>query len=368
MCCGSPVPAPSEYIDRAAEARNARIAAAAGVNAQVLHFEVEDGTMLARYIDDSLTMSEAAFKDLARVERAAHAFRRMHRFSEPFAGRFDVFAQIDEYLALLRRNDAKIPDGYEALQKEADAARLVLGERPAALAPCHNDPLAENFLDAPERMFLVDWEYAGMNDPMWDLGDLSVEAGFSPEQDEALLRAYFEGRAARGPAWPHGAGQGPVRPGLDALGPFAGHERQPGRGFLGLLDQPLRALQAAAGERAVRRRHRRGPRRVDPRHWAPAIEAPGTWLAKEDACIRRARGKQCAQHKGGAQTMGGRSMHAGRKIGAVALALAGLGLAGLGFAGGAKAQVPETEEPIKLTLHDWTGQLITTEIMGKVLE
>jgi thiamine kinase-like enzyme len=183
----------SDYIDRAAEAHNARVAAAAGVNAPVLHFEVADGTLLARYIDDSLTMSETAFKDLARIERAAHAFRRMHRCSEPFAGRFDVFAQIDEYLALLRRNSARIPDGYEALQKEADAARQVMSERPAALAPCHNDPLAENFLDAPDRMYLVDWEYAGMNDPMWDLGDLSVEAGFGPEQDEALLGAYFEG-------------------------------------------------------------------------------------------------------------------------------------------------------------------------------
>jgi thiamine kinase-like enzyme len=182
----------SDYIDRAAEAHNARVAAAAGVNAEVLHFEVEGGTMLARYID-SLTMSEAAFKDLGRVERASRAFRRMHRFTEPFAGRFDVFAQIDEYLALLHRNNARIPDGYEALQKEADAARQVLGERPAALAPCHNDPLAENFLDAADRMYLVDWEYAGMNDPMWDLGDLSVEAAFGPEQDEALLRAYFDG-------------------------------------------------------------------------------------------------------------------------------------------------------------------------------
>jgi thiamine kinase-like enzyme len=182
----------SDYIDRAAEAHNARVAAAAGVNAEVLHFEVGDGTMLARYIE-SLTMSEAAFKDLARVERAARAFRRMHRFTQPFAGRFDVFAQIDEYLALLRRNNARIPDGYEALQKEADIARQVLGERPAALAPCHNDPLAENFLDAGGRMYLVDWEYAGMNDPMWDLGDLSVEAAFGPEQDEALLRAYFDG-------------------------------------------------------------------------------------------------------------------------------------------------------------------------------
>lgn len=183
----------SEYIDRAAEAHNARVAAAAGVNAQVLHFEVEDGTMLARYVDGCLTMSETAFKDLPRVERAARAFRRMHRCGEPFVGRFDVFAQIDEYLALLRRNNAKIPDGYEALQKEANAARGVLSAKPAMLGPCHNDPLAENFLDAPDRMYLVDWEYAGMNDPMWDLGDLSVEAGFGPDQDEALLRAYFEG-------------------------------------------------------------------------------------------------------------------------------------------------------------------------------
>jgi thiamine kinase-like enzyme len=188
----------SDYIDRAAEAHNARVAAAAGVNAEVLHFAIGEGTLLARYIDESLTMSEAAFKDLARVERAARAFRRMHRFSEPFTGRFDVFAQIDEYLALLRRNHAKIPDGYEALQKEADAARQMLSERPAALAPCHNDPLAENFLDAPGRMYLVDWEYAGMNDPMWDLGDLSVEAGFGPDQDEALLRAYFDGAPPAG--------------------------------------------------------------------------------------------------------------------------------------------------------------------------
>jgi thiamine kinase-like enzyme len=117
----------------------------------------------------------------------------MHRHHEGFTGRFDVFAQIDEYLALLRRNQARIPDGYDALHKEADAARRVVSDRPAALAPCHNDPLAENFLDAPGQMYLVDWEYAGMNDPMWDLGDLSVEANFGPEQDEALLHAYFDG-------------------------------------------------------------------------------------------------------------------------------------------------------------------------------
>jgi thiamine kinase-like enzyme len=183
----------SAYIDRKAEAHNAKVAAAAGVNAEVLFFEVRDGTMLARYVDGAQTMSATGFRDLARVERAARAFRRMHQHPEPFVGRFDVFAKIDEYLALVRSNDARIPDGYDALQKEADAARRALSAAPAPLAPCHNDPLAENFIDSPVRMYLVDWEYAGMNDPMWDLGDLSVEAEFGPEQDEALLRAYFEG-------------------------------------------------------------------------------------------------------------------------------------------------------------------------------
>ena len=138
-------------------------------------------------------MSADHFRDLARVGRAALAFRRMHDFAEPFASRFDVFAKIDEYLALLRRNRARIPDGYDQLQQVAEGARQALAERPARLAPCHNDPLAENFLDTGERMVIVDWEYAGMNDPMWDLGDLSIEAGLGPAQDAALLCAYFGG-------------------------------------------------------------------------------------------------------------------------------------------------------------------------------
>jgi thiamine kinase-like enzyme len=181
-----------DYIDRTAEAHNARVAATAGVNAEVLFFDAADGRMLCRYVD-GITMTAEHFRDLARVERAARAFRRMHACSEPFAGSFDVFAKIDEYLALLRRNGARIPDGYEELQAAAEGARAVLAERPARLSPCHNDPLAENFLDTGERMVIVDWEYAGMNDPMWDLGDLSVEAAFGPAQDAALLGAYFGG-------------------------------------------------------------------------------------------------------------------------------------------------------------------------------
>jgi thiamine kinase-like enzyme len=182
----------SAYIDRKVEKHNAEIAARAGVNAEVLQFDPETGVMICAYVEGA-TMDAARFRDVGAVARAARAFRRMHDWPEAFETRFDLFHKMDEYLALLRKLQAPVPEGYEQAQAEASAVRAALARDPAPLAPCHCDPLAENFLDTGSRMVIVDWEYSGMNDPMWDLGDLSVEAGFGPEQDEALLEAYFEG-------------------------------------------------------------------------------------------------------------------------------------------------------------------------------
>lgn len=182
----------SEYIDRRAESMNARIAADAGVNAEVIFFDEADGVELTRFVD-GVTMNAERFKDLGAVRRAAEAFRRMHRCGRPFASRFELFQMMDGYLELLRKKEARIPEGYERVQAESEAVRAALNANPAPLAPCHCDPLAENFLDDGRRMTIVDWEYAGNNDPMWDLGDLSVEAAFGPEQDTALLAAYFAG-------------------------------------------------------------------------------------------------------------------------------------------------------------------------------
>ncbi len=180
----------SAYIDRTVEKHNAEIAARASVNAQILHFDAADGVMLCRFVEGA-TMDASRFHDLGTVARAAEAFRRIHDWPQPFLTRFDLFEKMDEYLALLRTLRAPTPEGYERAQGEASAVRAALARRPAALAPCHCDPLAENFLDDGNRMVIVDWEYSGMNDPMWDLGDLSVEAGFGPEQDAAMLEAYF---------------------------------------------------------------------------------------------------------------------------------------------------------------------------------
>ena len=185
----------SEFIDRKAEKINAAIASASGVNAETLFFDESDGLQLCRFIEGAETMNNDKFKDLGTVSRAARALHNIHTFDGQFASRFDVFTMLDDYLNILAKKNAELPEGFADIQKEAEAVREALESKPVKLAPCHCDPLAENFLDTGERMFMVDWEYAGNNDPMWDLGDLSIESGFTPEQDAVMMEAYFKGPA-----------------------------------------------------------------------------------------------------------------------------------------------------------------------------
>ena len=183
----------SEYINRADEEVAARSAADAGVNAEMVFFDPGDGLMVTRFIDGVETMSAERFTDLAAVGRAGQVIRRLHSSAEPFAAAFKLFPMIDDYKALLAAKGATLPDGYGEVQRQAEMVRAALEATPVPLVPCHCDPLCENFLDTGTRMFLIDYEYAGNNDPMWDLGDFSVEGLFSAEQDDALLRAYFGG-------------------------------------------------------------------------------------------------------------------------------------------------------------------------------
>mgnify|MGYP003700731809 FL=1 len=183
-----------DYIDRAVELHNARVAAEAGVSAEVIHGDAESGIMLSRFIDGIVTMSPEAFRARQGAPaRAAEALKRMHGCGQEFRFRFELFAMIDDYLGLLDKQKAELPAGYHQVVEAAQPVRAALDANPMPLAPCHCDPLCENFLDDGSRMWVVDWEYSGMNDPIWDLGDLSVEAGFDAAQDAEMMEAYCGG-------------------------------------------------------------------------------------------------------------------------------------------------------------------------------
>ena len=184
----------AEYIHRGHEALSAQAAARAGVGPQVVHVDPASGIMVTQHIDRAVTMTAQGFRDRpGAVARAGAAFRALHRSGETFPFRFELFAMIDDYLALLATKDVALPAGYHAVLADTAAIRAALALAPAPLAPCHCDPLCENLLDTGDKVWIVDWEYAGMNDPMWDLGDLSVEGQFDAAQDRALLTSYFDG-------------------------------------------------------------------------------------------------------------------------------------------------------------------------------
>ena len=182
----------SEYIDRKVELHNARAAARAGISAEILWGDGDSGVMVSRCFDGFTTMTPELFHSRAgAAARAGRALAQLHNSGQVFEFRFELFAMIDNYLTLLSGKDIDLPEGYHQIVAAAEPVKQALAHSPAPLAPCHCDPLCENFLDDGESMRIIDWEYSGMNDPLWDLGDLSVEAGFDAARDAEMLEAYF---------------------------------------------------------------------------------------------------------------------------------------------------------------------------------
>lgn len=181
-----------EYIDRKVELTNAIAAHKAGVSAEVLWADPATGVMISRAVDGITTMTPALFSERkGSPERAGKALAKLHRSGETFDFRFELFSMIEDYLKILSTKDVTLPDGYHDIVRAADPVKAALQANPAPLAPCHCDPLCENFLDDGAVMWIVDWEYSGMNDPLWDLGDLSVEAGMTDAEEAELLHGYF---------------------------------------------------------------------------------------------------------------------------------------------------------------------------------
>ncbi|WP_424929982.1 phosphotransferase [Amaricoccus tamworthensis] len=181
-----------EYIDRKVEAHNAEAAWRAGISPKVLMVTPDSGVMITETIPNVTTMTPAGFAEIpGAAERAGKAMAQLHGSGQRFDFHFELFAMIEDYLGVLGKRDTTLPEGYHETVKAAEPVKAALAAHPVHLAPCHCDPLSENFLDDGAKMWMVDWEYSGMNDPLWDVGDLAVEAELSPEGEAELLQGYF---------------------------------------------------------------------------------------------------------------------------------------------------------------------------------
>jgi thiamine kinase-like enzyme len=176
-------------IDRVAEREATEAAARAGVGPEVVAFLVAPPCLVTRFIPGrSLTAEE--LREPAMLEQVAAGLRAFHA-GPPLPARFDAFAIVDGYHATGVARGARIPTGYPDLIAGAHAIRVALSGPEHTPVPCHDDLLTANFLYDGERVRIVDWEYAGMGDRYFDLGNLSVNNGFAEADDERLLAAYW---------------------------------------------------------------------------------------------------------------------------------------------------------------------------------
>ena len=166
-------------IDREAEHAASSVAAELGLGPEVVAFIEPEGYLVTRFVDGEVGKID--------VDRVGGALRLLHD-GPALPGRFDSFRVVEAYRATAREHGVAVPSAYEVAKEIAD--RIERRRSGAPLRPCHNDLLNANFIDDGIRLWLVDWEYAGMGDPFFDLGNFAVNHELAEEGENALLAAY----------------------------------------------------------------------------------------------------------------------------------------------------------------------------------
>ncbi len=176
-------------VDRDAEHTNTLAAAGSGVGAPVLGYLPGRGVLVVGFLPGRTWQDADVGANLARL---AAALRRLHA-GPGFVGRFDMFALRRGYLEVVRQRGFRMPEGYLDLEPRLDAVEAAFAVAPEVLVPCHNDLLAANVLDDGGELRIVDYEYSGMNEPSFELGNAVAEARLGPDALAELCRAYYGG-------------------------------------------------------------------------------------------------------------------------------------------------------------------------------
>jgi thiamine kinase-like enzyme len=176
-------------IDREAERAANAMAASAGVAPAVAAFLPDEGILVTRFVTGEPVESE----DLREPVLLAEVAGRLHAVHSgpPLPSTFDSFRIVETYRDTASAHGARIPDAYDEALALARRLEPAMTGPEHAPVPCHNDLLAANFICSEGRIWIVDWEYAGMGDRYFDLANLSINNGFGEDDDDRLLEAYF---------------------------------------------------------------------------------------------------------------------------------------------------------------------------------
>jgi len=175
-------------ISREVEHAATVAAAGVGVGPEVTAFIRPEGYLVTRFIEGSPVSADEA-REPETLRRVADSLRRIHQ-GPPIPGLFVPLRIVEAYRALAQARGVRIPPEYELAALIGRRIEVACLANPVELRPCHNDLLNANFIDDGARIRIVDWEYAGMGDPYFDLGNFSVNHELTPDEDAHLFAAY----------------------------------------------------------------------------------------------------------------------------------------------------------------------------------
>jgi len=176
-------------IDRTNELHNTRAAAETGIGARVVHALPEHGVIVLEWIDGQ-TMTNETFAESGMAARVAASLRRLHA-GPRFLHDFNMFRLTERYLRVVEARRIPIPAGYRERLDQLPEVEGALRARALPVVPCHNDLLAENYLDDGTDLRIVDYEYSGNGDPTFELGNTCQELGWDDARVGSLCAAYF---------------------------------------------------------------------------------------------------------------------------------------------------------------------------------
>lgn len=175
-------------IDRHREHAAALAAAQVGVGAEVVYADPVEDVLITRFIGAAgISPREAARPET--LQRIVESIRRFHG-GPPVPGTFSAFETVRRYHSLACRYGVTFPGSAGRALRLMERIEATLGP-PTRLVPCHNDLLAANFIDDGRTIRIIDWEYAAMGDPFFDLGNFAVNQSLGEAASKILLRAYF---------------------------------------------------------------------------------------------------------------------------------------------------------------------------------
>lgn len=176
-------------VDRGNERHNAEAAASTGVSPRIAEYLEDWNVMVLEFIDGE-TMTGDKLRSPEQARRIAASLRRLHA-GPRFRDDFDMFRLTEYYLGVCDEHEVTIPDEFRARMGQVAEIEGAFARNPVQTVPCHNDLLAENYVDDGRQLWILDFEYSGNNDPCFELGDTAQECGFDQELRAALSEAYF---------------------------------------------------------------------------------------------------------------------------------------------------------------------------------